>query len=101
MDVEGRITQVNLVKHKKESSKQNKAHLAKAKSEPDINPNLIEVAERIIIKEKPKDPIPNVEWCDRFLPDNAVDLVDEAGSRVRLRHAHARELPDREMDLKT
>lgn len=24
---------------------------------------------------------------DRFLPDKAIDLVDEAGSRVRLQHA--------------
>lgn len=24
---------------------------------------------------------------DRFLPDKAIDLIDEAGSRVRLRHA--------------
>lgn len=24
---------------------------------------------------------------DRFLPDKAIDLLDEAGSRVRLRHA--------------
>ena len=23
---------------------------------------------------------------DRFLPDKAIDLIDEAGSRVRLRH---------------
>lgn len=68
---------------------------------------------------------------DRFLPDKAIDLVDEAGSRVRLRHAQlpeearelekelrqitkekneavrgqdfekAGELRDREMDLKT
>lgn len=26
-------------------------------------------------------------FSDRFLPDKAIDLVDEAGSRVRLRHA--------------
>ncbi|KAF7840237.1 chaperone protein ClpC, chloroplastic [Senna tora] len=48
---------------------------------------------------------------DRFLPDKAIDLVDEAGSRVRLQHAQlpeeareldkeAGELRDREMDLK-
>jgi ATP-dependent Clp protease ATP-binding subunit ClpC len=24
---------------------------------------------------------------DRFLPDKAIDLIDEAGSRVRLQHA--------------
>ena len=28
-----------------------------------------------------------VNFSDRFLPDKAIDLVDEAGSRVRLRHA--------------
>ncbi|GJU53092.1 hypothetical protein Tco_1226806 [Tanacetum coccineum] len=43
--------------------KAKQAQLAKAKAEPDINPNLIEVAERIITKEKPKDPIPDVKWC--------------------------------------
>lgn len=29
----------------------------------------------------------NTLFSDRFLPDKAIDLVDEAGSRVRLRHA--------------
>ncbi|KAH0673472.1 hypothetical protein KY284_024559 [Solanum tuberosum] len=38
--------------------------LAKAKAEPDINPNLIEVSERIITKEKSKEPIPDVEWWE-------------------------------------
>lgn len=42
--------------------KAKQAQLAKAKAAPDINPNLIEVAERVITKEKPKDPIPDVEW---------------------------------------
>jgi ATP-dependent Clp protease ATP-binding subunit ClpC len=27
---------------------------------------------------------------DRFLPDKAIDLIDEAGARVKLREAHAR-----------
>lgn len=27
---------------------------------------------------------------DRFLPDKAIDLIDEAGSRVRLRHAQVK-----------
>ncbi|KAL8551924.1 hypothetical protein ACS0TY_000826 [Phlomoides rotata] len=40
------------------------AQLAKAKSEPDINPNLIEIGERVITKEKPKETIPDVEWWD-------------------------------------
>ncbi|KAG5537289.1 hypothetical protein RHGRI_024661 [Rhododendron griersonianum] len=29
---------------------------------------------------------------DRFLPDKAIDLVDEAGSRVRLRHAQVKHI---------
>ncbi|KAL6584369.1 ATP-dependent Clp protease ATP-binding subunit ClpA cd4b, chloroplastic [Orobanche minor] len=33
---------------------------------------------------------------DRFLPDKAIDLVDEAGSRVRLRHA---QLPEGAREL--
>jgi len=36
--------------------------LAKAKAAPDINPNLIEITERVVIKEKPKDQIPEIEW---------------------------------------
>ncbi|XP_058204709.1 protein RDM16 isoform X1 [Rhododendron vialii] len=43
------------------------AQLAKAKAEPDINPNLIEVSERVIIKEKPKEQIPDIEWWDQPL----------------------------------
>ncbi|XP_078175500.1 chaperone protein ClpC1, chloroplastic-like [Carex rostrata] len=33
---------------------------------------------------------------DRFLPDKAIDLVDEAGSRVRLRHA---QLPEEAKEI--
>ncbi|KAL3732149.1 hypothetical protein ACJRO7_028911 [Eucalyptus globulus] len=47
---------------KEQKAKQ--AQLAKAKSAPDINPNLIEVSERVITKEKPKDMIPEIEWWD-------------------------------------
>ncbi|KAF9590789.1 hypothetical protein IFM89_038381 [Coptis chinensis] len=47
--------------------KTKQAQLAKAKSEPDINPNLIEVSERVITREKPKDLVPDVEWWDRSL----------------------------------
>lgn len=42
--------------------KAKQAQLAKAKAAPDINPNLIEVSERVITKEKPREPIPEVEW---------------------------------------
>jgi ATP-dependent Clp protease ATP-binding subunit ClpC len=31
---------------------------------------------------------------DRFLPDKAIDLLDEAGSRVKLRDAHVDEVPE-------
>ncbi|BAU00702.1 hypothetical protein LR48_Vigan442s008800 [Vigna angularis] len=44
--------------------KAKQAQLAKAKAAPDINPNLIEITERIVIKEKPKDQIPDIEWWD-------------------------------------
>ncbi|KAF8712784.1 hypothetical protein HU200_028556 [Digitaria exilis] len=36
---------------------------------------------------------------DRFLPDKAIDLIDEAGSLVRLRHAQAKELRESELNL--
>ncbi|WZZ39497.1 hypothetical protein YC2023_035756 [Brassica napus] len=32
-----------------------------------------------------------LSYHDRFLPDKAIDLIDEAGSRVRLRHAQVPE----------
>lgn len=47
--------------------KMKQAALAKAKAEADINPNLIEVSERFTVKEKTKDPIPDVEWWDAVL----------------------------------
>ncbi|XP_078433712.1 pre-mRNA-splicing factor 3 isoform X2 [Wolffia australiana] len=50
--------------------------LAKAKAEPDINPNLIEVSERVI-KQKQKDPIPDIEWWDRPLLNGSDLNVDK------------------------
>ncbi|XP_022139033.1 protein RDM16 isoform X4 [Momordica charantia] len=44
--------------------REKQAQLAKAKAAPDINPNLIEVSERVIVKEKTKEPIPEIEWWD-------------------------------------
>ncbi|XP_058182403.1 protein RDM16-like isoform X2 [Rhododendron vialii] len=38
-----------------------------AKADPGGNPNLIEVAQRVSINEKSKEPIPEIEWWDRFL----------------------------------
>ncbi|GER36697.1 U4/U6 small nuclear ribonucleoprotein Prp3 [Striga asiatica] len=48
--------------------KAKQVQLAKAKAEPDINPNLIEVGERVITKEKQQEPIPDVEWCVMDVP---------------------------------
>uniref|UniRef100_A0A7N0V5Q8 Uncharacterized protein n=1 Tax=Kalanchoe fedtschenkoi TaxID=63787 RepID=A0A7N0V5Q8_KALFE len=58
--------------------KAKQAQYAKAKAEPDINPNLIEVSERVIAKQKPKDPIPEIEWWDvpLLLPGNLGDISD-------------------------
>jgi U4/U6 small nuclear ribonucleoprotein PRP3 len=48
---------------KAKEMKAKQAALAMAKADFDINPNLIEVSERVPIKEeKPKDAIPDVEW---------------------------------------
>lgn len=47
---------------KEQKAKQ--AQLAKAKASPDINPNLIEITERVVMKAKLKDPIPDIEWWD-------------------------------------
>lgn len=58
--------------------KAKQAQLTKAKAEPDINPNLIEVSERVITKEKHKEPIPDVEWWDApLLRSGTYDDVDE------------------------
>ncbi|XP_022977165.1 protein RDM16-like isoform X1 [Cucurbita maxima] len=43
--------------------REKQAQLAKAKAAPDINPNLIEVSERVV-KDKTKEPIPEIEWWD-------------------------------------
>ncbi|VAI46049.1 unnamed protein product [Triticum turgidum subsp. durum] len=37
---------------------------------------------------------------DRFLPDKAIDLIDEAGSRVRLRHAQPDEAKELDKELR-
>lgn len=62
------------------------AQLAKAKAELDINPNLIEVSERVPTKEeKPKDPIPDVEWWDIvLLPSGSYTDVTEGDLKVKM-----------------
>uniref|UniRef100_A0A0C9RNL1 TSA: Wollemia nobilis Ref_Wollemi_Transcript_8155_3912 transcribed RNA sequence n=1 Tax=Wollemia nobilis TaxID=56998 RepID=A0A0C9RNL1_9CONI len=62
------------------------AQLAKAKAELDINPNLIEVSERVFTKEeKPKDPIPDVEWWDLvLLPSGSYVDVTEGELKVKM-----------------
>ncbi|KAG0569474.1 hypothetical protein KC19_6G093400 [Ceratodon purpureus] len=60
------------------------AALSKAKAEADINPNLIEVSERVPVKEekKVKDPIPDIEWWDKvFLPSRSYSDIDEGKVR--------------------
>ncbi|XP_048494907.1 protein RDM16 isoform X2 [Beta vulgaris subsp. vulgaris] len=61
--------------------KAKQAQLAKAKAEPNINPNLIEVSERVITKEKPKESIPEVEWWDVPLLRSG-DYVDIANGGI-------------------
>ncbi|XP_063938727.1 protein RDM16 isoform X2 [Daucus carota subsp. sativus] len=63
------------------------AQFAKAKAEPDINPNLIEVSERVIVKEKPKEPIPEVEWWDAplLLAGTYDDICDGKIAENKLR----------------
>ncbi|RMF23684.1 MAG: ATP-dependent Clp protease ATP-binding subunit [Cyanobacteria bacterium J083] len=38
--------------------------------------------------------------CDRFLPDKAIDLIDEAGSRLHLRHSLEKSINEAELQLK-
>ncbi|XP_039053985.1 protein RDM16-like [Hibiscus syriacus] len=65
--------------------KAKQAQLAKAKV--DINPNLIEVSERIITKEKPKDPIPEIEWWDLplLVSGSYDDIIDSVLSEDKLK----------------
>ncbi|KAK6929274.1 Pre-mRNA-splicing factor 3 [Dillenia turbinata] len=67
--------------------KAKQAQLAKAKAEPDINPNLIELSERVVIKEKPKELIPDVEWWDKpFLHSGDYgDIIDGMMSEDKLK----------------
>lgn len=64
---------------KAKEMKAKQAALSKAKAEADINPNLIEVSERVPVKEeKVKDPIPEIEWWDKvFLPSRNYKDIDE------------------------
>ncbi|KAH0458365.1 hypothetical protein IEQ34_013680 [Dendrobium chrysotoxum] len=53
------------------------SQLAKAKAEPDDNPNLIAVGERTF-KEKKKDEVPEIEWWDKpFLPSGTYHDTSE------------------------
>ncbi|KAM7271041.1 hypothetical protein ACFE04_030255 [Oxalis oulophora] len=62
------------------------AQLARAKAAPDINPNLIEVSERVITKEKPKEEIPDIEWWDvpLLLSGSYGDIMDTSVTDDRL-----------------
>ncbi|KAL3702285.1 hypothetical protein R1sor_020307 [Riccia sorocarpa] len=65
--------------------KMKQAQLSKAKAEADINPNLIEVTERVPVKEeKVKEPTPDVEWWDAILlPSGSYD--DVMGGELRVK----------------
>ncbi|KAL7107866.1 hypothetical protein ACP275_06G081000 [Erythranthe tilingii] len=68
--------------------KAKQAQLARAKAEPDMNPNLIEVGERVMTaKEKPKEPIPEVEWWDvPFLQSGTYgDIVDDGITEEKIK----------------
>ncbi|GFY84616.1 pre-mRNA-splicing factor 3 [Actinidia rufa] len=67
--------------------KAKQAQLAKAKAEPDINPNLIEVSERVIIKQKLKESIPEIEWWDQPLLHSGTysDIPDGIVAEDKLR----------------
>ncbi|XP_050210020.1 protein RDM16 [Mercurialis annua] len=72
-----------------ESAKDKKARQAlhaKAKVAPDINPNLIEVSERVITKEKPKEPIPEIEWWDvPLLSGGSYNEIDDSNISDKLK----------------
>ncbi|XP_048236176.1 protein RDM16 isoform X3 [Ricinus communis] len=72
-----------------ESAKDKKARQAlhaKANVAPDINPNLIEVSERVIIKEKPKEPIPEIEWWDApLLSGGTYNEIDDCNISDKLK----------------
>ncbi|EEF37334.1 U4/U6 small nuclear ribonucleoprotein Prp3, putative [Ricinus communis] len=72
-----------------ESAKDKKARQAlhaKAKVAPDINPNLIEVSERVIIKEKPKELIPEIEWWDApLLSGGTYNEIDDCNISDKLK----------------
>ncbi|RZC53562.1 hypothetical protein C5167_012422 [Papaver somniferum] len=61
------------------------AQLAKSKAGHEINPNLIEVSDRVIIKEKPKDPIPEAEWWDAvFLPSGTYGDIGIKNDKLKM-----------------
>ncbi|XP_024638798.2 LOW QUALITY PROTEIN: protein RDM16 [Medicago truncatula] len=68
--------------------KDKQAQLAKAKAAPDINPNLIEITERVAMKAKLKDPIPDIGWWDVELlhsgnyGDIANGTIDEGNMKM-------------------
>ncbi|KAJ4731904.1 U4/U6 small nuclear ribonucleoprotein Prp3 [Rhynchospora pubera] len=66
------------------------AILAKAKAEPDINPNLIAVGTRVVTKQKPKEEeIPDIEWWDKPLLVSGQyeeDLSEEKLNMEKITH---------------
>ncbi|RAL37012.1 hypothetical protein DM860_003934 [Cuscuta australis] len=66
--------------------KAKQAQLARAKAEPDINPNLIEVSQRVVT-QKQKESIPDVEWWDVPLLQSGTyaDITYDSISHDKLR----------------
>ncbi|KAL3838127.1 hypothetical protein ACJIZ3_022718 [Penstemon smallii] len=63
--------------------KANQVQTTKTKAEPDINPNIIEVGERLITKEEPKESIPDIEWWDvPFLQSGTYCDIDDAKMKM-------------------
>ncbi|KAF3324435.1 U4/U6 small nuclear ribonucleoprotein Prp3 isoform X1 [Carex littledalei] len=66
------------------------AQLAKAKAEPDINPNLIAVGNRVVTKQKPKEEeMPDIEWWDKVLLKTGQyeeDLSNEKLNMEKITH---------------
>jgi len=73
---------------KEQKAKQAQLAKATAKTAPDINPNLIEITERVVMKAKLKDPIPDIEWWDVELlhsgnyGDIANGTIDEGNLKI-------------------
>jgi len=71
------IMQAQYGEAKAKEMKMKQPALSKVKPEADINPNLIEVAERVPVKEeKIMEPIPDIEWWCVIILQPCHNLYD-------------------------